>query len=1147
MTHDNDAVFTRPQREAPPQTPTATGATPKTTRSSAKNTPKQKPMTPPPFRNARPTSQSPSRTQSSPHNHRGETYQAAPTHPRPQTPTYHAPNGTYTTLPPTNPLPEIYTQQDVAQPHLSTRYHVQDTPTREVTENLKAFRISDPVTPPRIFRGFQFPCTACNDREGGCDICTRPITPRPPFHMPDYSFQLPQADPETVYPRYYTGQHIGPKRSPTSLPHTTTYDMPEGIKYQKPRKNNNQPPPFTQYYPGLHGRTNRDKYSKCNTCHDRDPHCPTCKPNNPPECPQCKGQPEWYNCSLCHKRGKRFPPEPPPRQKCPTCQDRFMPYECRTCGRPPGSSGPHGARQAAKCQICFDAPQPLGCRACGKIPPEEMQPPPQPKIHRVCAICFDRPTPTGCQPCGRPPTQPTGAPKLTREQSPSPTRTRYRSASITRRQTPTLEPLSVDEMMEEFQNIDLSTMNNETPVIAEIKRKLSTAKQFRQSAYHSWSHYQQLCATDPNPPQHILNSRHDQHVTVIRYDTVIADLKKQLNDIAYSQSKYKVNIIPPPDHPYTIENLDFKELKAVVPEFNLATNPVKESLEKLFNYAIANRYNHENIKQCLGVLCKGDIYQSYVAMQDRPLIAIIQRFQDRFMAGQTPTDYQEQLETFTRHIKESLRCCVARYQELLGLTESLFPAHRRLEREESALENLIFSVASTSALIKLQEAKQESQLYGYSLNFQTLFDIAEKEEDRTRDLPHYEKPVSLTVNLVRHHRGPSPKTHSFRQRSPSGRPLSPAPNSPIYQGNQVTDKINDYLNRTVGNEPRDKRSRFDEFYNSKPPTQTQAQSVPQAPQQTTAYPQQPQPPTYGYAARSDTQPRNYIAPIYRHKTPPPQQQPPPVYRTAQAPTQPIGLAKPSGQLNRTPDPQQQLYLQTPQGLLPVTAANACPTGYFSGYIQQTPPMSPSLPGQPPVDYQRHASMLQQQLMQQQHALQGLQQQLQQQQQQYLPQQQPQFNGNAPRAPRPCPHCQDMDPAHNWNGCPSRPPCPHCGTTDPDHKRALCPNKPVRPCPYCQSIVPTHRWNSCASRPAVRACPYCNGSHFHDWNVCPSRVAPQKTYATAAAGTPNVQPRPQPQIPVPRACYTCGSGHRHDFAACRQANPNNAQQNNHLNS
>ncbi|CAM6054361.1 unnamed protein product [Sphagnum tenellum] len=173
------------------------------------------------------------------------------------------------------------------------------------------------------------------------------------------------------------------------------------------------------------------------------------------------------------------------------------------------------------------------------------------------------------------------------------------------------------------------------------------------------------------------------------------------------------------------------------------------------------------------------MYQAFRTMKKENLTYIVRSLEDEFAKSETLTDHKQQVAAFSRKPGEPIRSCLSRFRRILEKTQTRMSTSRAKERTISKLEQLLFTVASPSALIKLKEAERNSEANGYELSWTTMLKIVEEQEDIAQDVPQEAKPLSIHVHEVTTRpRGPSPKTHNMstgrlrtqsRSPSPAGR------------------------------------------------------------------------------------------------------------------------------------------------------------------------------------------------------------------------------------------------------------------------------------------------------------------------------------------------------------------------------------------
>jgi hypothetical protein len=245
-----------------------------------------------------------------------------------------------------------------------------------------------------------------------------------------------------------------------------------------------------------------------------------------------------------------------------------------------------------------------------------------------------------------------------------------------------------------------------------------------------------------------------------RHNQAIANTKA-------TQKKFRTQMEVPEDVAMdTIINM--RELKYAVPECN--GDNFKQFFKKLTIYGQIQGYSHKNYKQCLLLLLTGPIYDTYTSLEHLELQYIINELTDMYVKADTITDFNRQLENFTRKPNEGLRMAIARFSRLLAETEFLYSPDQRKTRNTLRKEQCLKSICSKSALIKINEKKMEGQRCGQIIPFNILLDLAENAEETYKDIPKTEATTKVSINTLIH-QAPADATAVIAQTIPNTQDL----------------------------------------------------------------------------------------------------------------------------------------------------------------------------------------------------------------------------------------------------------------------------------------------------------------------------------------------------------------------------------------
>ena len=272
-------------------------------------------------------------------------------------------------------------------------------------------------------------------------------------------------------------------------------------------------------------------------------------------------------------------------------------------------------------------------------------------------------------------------------------------------------------------------------------------------------------------PPHIIDTQQAYYDNVVRFDKQLATLEKQLIDIDASKTKYNLGIKLPPDTGVN-KDIDPKHVRSTIPEFheNHPHMNLYDYFHKLMQHARLQHWSHQNIKDGIGLTTMGEPYRAWEANQDRPLPDIIKAMENEFSKGGGMNQNKQDARNFVRHEGEELRACVTRFQRILRKTDYKTDVNKAQCREELRLEQMITTVCSPSALIKIEEARIKSDVSGIELTWQEIFRIAEHQELLHKDLPREPRSVNMPFTTDRPVRetSPGPDRNTF---GVTGRPL----------------------------------------------------------------------------------------------------------------------------------------------------------------------------------------------------------------------------------------------------------------------------------------------------------------------------------------------------------------------------------------
>ena len=371
------------------------------------------------------------------------------------------------------------------------------------------------------------------------------------------------------------------------------------------------------------------------------------------------------------------------------------------------------------------------------------------------------------------------------------------------------------KLKEASQPVDLSSITVEGLGKMELKRAISQHRGEYHNTYLMWLTQEKQIELDPNVPEHIHVANSLAYDNATRLDQTIHDLERQLRHMCENKDKFKSKVTIPPDSGIDHE-IDYKDAKTVIPKYDHTHPTVKfeEFFEKTFEFGQNQEYSHSDFVRLLSQFLQGDMYQAFRTMKKENLTYIVRSLEDEFAKSETLTDHKQQVAAFSRKPGEPIRSCLSRFRRILEKTQTRMSTSRAKERTISKLEQLLFTVASPSALIKLKEAERNSEANGYELSWTTMLKIVEEQEDIAQDVPQEAKPLSIHVHEVttRIPRGPSPKTHNMstgRLRTQSRSP-SPAGRYSTAAGGAYASDQNRTIERDITNPVRDKRPRFDD-------------------------------------------------------------------------------------------------------------------------------------------------------------------------------------------------------------------------------------------------------------------------------------------------------------------------------------------------
>ena len=559
----------------------------------------------------------------------------------------------------------------------------------------------------------------------------------------------------------------------------------------------------------------------CPQCHDRPPPngCPLCGLT---PCPTCAGHPTLQGCPTCLQRACAQCFGRPPffgcltcaKYPCAVCKDRPPFPQCRTCGRKTLGPPP-----PPPCLGCMGGIPPRGCPFCRRMPTNGPPPPP-------CPTCRGVPPPLGCPTCfmGTPtpsvaPPRATSAPTQSPQQPPIPaTHTQWNSPAPapshhnqpplptpgtsvhsvhTNSGRPLLEALT-EKQLNEYADLNLAQLSVEDKGLVEARRLISQRRNDRHHNYLQWKHLTDMENEFTVTPPHIIDAQQAFYDNVVRFDKQLKTLQKQLIEMDTSKTKYNLGITLPPDTGVD-KDINAKYVRSTIPEFH-ENHPhlnLYDYLHKLMHHARLEHWSHANIKDGIGLTTMGEPYRAWEANQDRPLADIIKAMENEFSKGGGMNRNKQDARNFERHEGEELRACVTRFQRVLRKTDYKTPGPKAQIREELRLEQMITTVCSPSALIKIEEARIEADQNGVELGWEQIFKIAEYQETLHQDLPREPRRVNMpfTTDKPVRDKSPGPDRVTFgtgaprwRSGSPYERPTTPGATKPTTPGAPILPK-----------------------------------------------------------------------------------------------------------------------------------------------------------------------------------------------------------------------------------------------------------------------------------------------------------------------------------------------------------------------
>ena len=236
---------------------------------------------------------------------------------------------------------------------------------------------------------------------------------------------------------------------------------------------------------------------------------------------------------------------------------------------------------------------------------------------------------------------------------------------------------------------------------------------------------------------------------IVNLDQAIGELESQLNQKIALRDAYKPRLKIPKAttcRGLNLEEFDnaFDKCRKNIEKADGKNSTVEHCWKKLLRYGEPKHWSHNNYKEALGRMLIGDAFECYEDFAEEPLESILKELSTRFGARQMFQSI-EKLEAFSRNAGESLEAAFGR---LRGLITHVLPTFREADKPqkiESISRTALMSVASPSALIRINDTIAQAVQAGDIATFEDLMNAAQSAELSNRDTPRTTKNAGIRI------------------------------------------------------------------------------------------------------------------------------------------------------------------------------------------------------------------------------------------------------------------------------------------------------------------------------------------------------------------------------------------------------------------